>query len=252
MSGTTFDNLTEQTRLLHNTKRKTQPWKTGLKVDYRPADTFQLFLPRHWLRAPPRPVREYWFAGTYDAHPDPKQERFFFELVRGCPKTGLSVRRNCCRKRSGRVFAGWTRWSWLGRLDILGLGLGLPVSGTAGETAPQAELKRNQERNWNWNRNRNRTGTEPEPEPNSAIPEQRVISSQPRINRQDFLVAEVVTVTAHLRAAHLVAVRVVLVPRHHAAAGKTELLLLSIFFIFSYEEYSTAASTSASVAARPA
>ncbi len=40
-----FDNLTDETKLLHNTKRKTQPWKTGLKIDYRPADTFQLFPP---------------------------------------------------------------------------------------------------------------------------------------------------------------------------------------------------------------
>jgi len=40
-----FDHLDENTRLLHNTKRKTQPWKTGLPVDYRPADTFRLFHP---------------------------------------------------------------------------------------------------------------------------------------------------------------------------------------------------------------
>ena len=50
-----FDNLTEQTKLLHNTKRKTQPWKTGLKVDYRPADTFQLFPPATGCAAPVAP-----------------------------------------------------------------------------------------------------------------------------------------------------------------------------------------------------
>jgi hypothetical protein len=85
-----FDNLTEQTKLLHNTKRKTQPWKTGLKVDYRPADTFQLFPPRHWLRRARRALfGEYKFAGTYDAHPDPKQEKFFFDMVRGCLQDGV-------------------------------------------------------------------------------------------------------------------------------------------------------------------
>ncbi len=84
-----FDTMTEQTKLLHNTKRKTQPWKTGLKVDYRPADTFQLFPPRHWLRRARRALfGEYKFAGTYDAHPDPAQEMFFFRLVKSCIEEG--------------------------------------------------------------------------------------------------------------------------------------------------------------------
>jgi len=78
-----FDRLTDETRLLHNTKRKTQPWKTGLKIDYRPADTFQLFPPRHWLRRGRRALfGDYKFAGSYAAHPDPNQEQFFFSLVR--------------------------------------------------------------------------------------------------------------------------------------------------------------------------
>ncbi|MEE4660906.1 MAG: hypothetical protein V2J89_10570 [Halieaceae bacterium] len=80
-----FDNLTPETRLLHNTKRKTQPWKTGLSIDYRPADTFQLFPPRHWFRRARRALfGDYRFAGTYDAHPDPAQEAFFFGLVKEC------------------------------------------------------------------------------------------------------------------------------------------------------------------------
>jgi hypothetical protein len=84
-----FDHLSGETRLLHNTKRKTQPWKTGLKIDYRPADTFQLFPPRHWLRRARRALfGEYRFAGRYAAHPDPSQERFFFSLVRECLEHG--------------------------------------------------------------------------------------------------------------------------------------------------------------------
>jgi hypothetical protein len=80
-----FDHLDENTRLLHNTKRKTQPWKTGLPVDYRPADTFRLFPPRHWIRRARRALfGEYRFAGTYKAHPDPKQEQFFFGLLKEC------------------------------------------------------------------------------------------------------------------------------------------------------------------------
>ena len=85
-----FDRLTGNTRLLHNTRRRTQPWKTGLKIDYRPADTFQLFPPRHWLRRARRALfGDYRFAGTYAAHPDPAQEAFFFGLVGECLQQGI-------------------------------------------------------------------------------------------------------------------------------------------------------------------
>ena len=85
-----FDHLDADTKLLHNTKRKTQPWKTGLPIDYRPADTFQLFPPRHWLRRARRALfGDYRFAGTYAAHPDPAQEAFFFGLVRECIDQGI-------------------------------------------------------------------------------------------------------------------------------------------------------------------
>ena len=85
-----FDNLDAETRLLHNTKRKTQPWKTGLPVDYRMADTFQLFPPRHWLRRARRSLfGDYALAGKYKQHPDPAQERFFFGLLKECLDKGL-------------------------------------------------------------------------------------------------------------------------------------------------------------------
>ena len=85
-----FDHLDDNTRLLHNTKRKTQPWKTGLAIDYRPADTFQLFPPRHWLRRARRALfGDYRFAGRYAKHPDPAQEKFFFDLLRECLADGV-------------------------------------------------------------------------------------------------------------------------------------------------------------------
>jgi hypothetical protein len=85
-----FDNLTANTKLLHNTKRKSQPWKSGLKIDYRPADTFQLFPPRHWFRRARRALfGDYKFAGTYASHPDPAQEQFFFGLVRDALADGV-------------------------------------------------------------------------------------------------------------------------------------------------------------------
>jgi hypothetical protein len=85
-----FDRLDNDTRLLHNTKRKTQPWKSGLKVDYRPADTFRLFPPRHWLRRGRRALfGDYGLAGSYKTHPDIRQQNFFFGLVKECLDKGI-------------------------------------------------------------------------------------------------------------------------------------------------------------------
>jgi hypothetical protein len=35
---------------------------------------------------------DYRFAGTYAAHPDPRQEKFFFDLVRECLEKGVISR----------------------------------------------------------------------------------------------------------------------------------------------------------------
>lgn len=73
-----FDTLDENTKLLHNTKRNTQPWKTGLPVDYtvREGRRFGL-IPSHWFQ-----------AKYYRPHPDPRQETFFFALLRECLEAG--------------------------------------------------------------------------------------------------------------------------------------------------------------------
>jgi hypothetical protein len=80
-----FDHLDGNTKLLHNTKRKTQPWKTGLPVDYTPAEKakkYPLFGALNRLRS--RVFGEYGLLGKYQPHPDPKQEAFFFGLLREC------------------------------------------------------------------------------------------------------------------------------------------------------------------------
>jgi hypothetical protein len=85
-----FDRLTPRTKLLHTTKRRHQPWKTGLPIDFRPADKFRLFPPKHWLRRARRAVfGDYALAGTYKRHPDPAQEAFFFRLVSECLDKGI-------------------------------------------------------------------------------------------------------------------------------------------------------------------
>lgn len=71
-----FDRLTPETKLLHTTKRRTQPWKTGLPVDFTIregalgplpaalAGIVRAFLPKHYV-----------------AHPDPRIEAYFYALL---------------------------------------------------------------------------------------------------------------------------------------------------------------------------
>ncbi len=63
-----FDRLTPRTKLLHTTRRRTQPWKTGLPIDYDD----QVGGVRGILtRLRPR----------YGRHPDPNQEALVFSLL---------------------------------------------------------------------------------------------------------------------------------------------------------------------------
>lgn len=78
-----FDNLTPETKLLHNTKRWTQPWKTGLPVDFTPSSKTRRFAPLGWFRRAREAVLgRYGGLGTYKRHPDQAQEQFFFGLLR--------------------------------------------------------------------------------------------------------------------------------------------------------------------------
>jgi hypothetical protein len=97
-----FDTLNEKTKLLHNTKRRTQPWKTGLPVDFTPRESHKGMISTGWMidavnallgKASP-------FA-TYHRHPDPRQEAFFFGLLRECLDQGL-VTENMLRDQMAR------------------------------------------------------------------------------------------------------------------------------------------------------
>ncbi len=84
-----FDHLDANTRLLHNTKRRTQPWKTGLPVDFTPADKLKdkpLLAALNRMRA--KLFGEYALLGHYRQHPDVAQEHFFFGLLRECLEIG--------------------------------------------------------------------------------------------------------------------------------------------------------------------
>lgn len=83
-----FDRLNDETKLLHNTKRYTQPWKTGLPVDFVASEKLRLF--PNWVRQARRYLAgEPAYSGHYVAHPDPNQERFFFGLLRECTEKGI-------------------------------------------------------------------------------------------------------------------------------------------------------------------
>jgi hypothetical protein len=79
-----FDRLEPDTRLLHMTERLTQPWKTGLPVNFDMNFQSAAGRARRWLRA-----RGWLPAGRrFQRHPDARQEAFFFSLVDECLRSG--------------------------------------------------------------------------------------------------------------------------------------------------------------------
>jgi hypothetical protein len=71
-----FDRLSPQTKLLHTTKRRTQPWKTGLPVDYTLREG-------GWFDAVRRLRRRH-----YEQHPDQRQEALVYSLLADMLDTG--------------------------------------------------------------------------------------------------------------------------------------------------------------------
>jgi hypothetical protein len=74
-----LDKLTDDTYLLHTTNRLTQPWKTGLKIDFTRNDPGKLFniIPKKLLLK----LAGKW-PSRYQRHPDTKIETFFFNLTK--------------------------------------------------------------------------------------------------------------------------------------------------------------------------
>lgn len=78
-----FDRLTPRTKLLHNTKRRTQPWKTGLPIDFT-------FKERRLLNFALPIVRK--LAPNYTRHPDQRQEAYFYALLAEALECGAVTR----------------------------------------------------------------------------------------------------------------------------------------------------------------
>lgn len=82
-----FDRLTPRTKMVHNTRRRTQPWKTGLKVDYTPTEFVPVI---GWVMRMRRKLfGDHALLGRYARHPDPNQEAFFFGLLKEAHEKGL-------------------------------------------------------------------------------------------------------------------------------------------------------------------
>jgi hypothetical protein len=89
-----LDTLTQDTKLLHNTEIRTQPWKTGLPADYHqhapPGPLSREGLKRGARRLFAKPADKQIF---YLPHPDPRQERLFFGLLQECVDQGTVTER---------------------------------------------------------------------------------------------------------------------------------------------------------------
>lgn len=84
-----FDRLTPETRMLHNTRRLTQPWKTGLPIEFTPEDGFRANLLYHLaVRVGKQVIGPNKLIRRYLRHPDRSQERLFFVLLRECLESG--------------------------------------------------------------------------------------------------------------------------------------------------------------------
>lgn len=84
-----LDVLNKDTKMLHTTKRWTQPWKSGLPIDFMPADKSKYFPPIGWAMQLRRKFfGDYGLLGKYKNHPDKNQEDLFFGLLKECLEMG--------------------------------------------------------------------------------------------------------------------------------------------------------------------
>jgi len=81
-----LDTLTPETAAVHMTERMTQPWKTGLPIDFTRNP-----MPKVFGIIPREPIHKLLgkYPTHYQRHSDPKIEAFFFGLAREALKNGV-------------------------------------------------------------------------------------------------------------------------------------------------------------------
>lgn len=81
-----FDHLDENTKMLHTTERLTQPWRTGLQIDFTRNKMRKFFgiIPRE-------PIHKLLgkYKTKYQPHPDKQIEEFFFALIKDALNEGF-------------------------------------------------------------------------------------------------------------------------------------------------------------------
>jgi hypothetical protein len=100
-----LDTLLPETKMIHTTTRLTQPWKTGLPVDFTFNSPPKLFgiIPRFWVQHPTH----------YQKHPNPEIEKLFFTLLKetitggGCTVADVdaAIERGDVRKDAKEILA---------------------------------------------------------------------------------------------------------------------------------------------------
>lgn len=85
-----YDFLDESTKFIHFTKRVTQPWKTGLEIDfyYDPVGPKFGFIPRSLVDGVKRVLNKPGAETHYMKNPNEKQVDFFIKLVRDALAAG--------------------------------------------------------------------------------------------------------------------------------------------------------------------
>lgn len=81
-----FDILTPETKMLHTTRRETQPWKSGLPIDFNTETDSKL--KRGFAALQRKLFGTEIFTKRYKVNPDPRQERLFFALLKECLDNG--------------------------------------------------------------------------------------------------------------------------------------------------------------------
>ena len=80
-----LDTLTPETKMIHMTNRLTQPWKTGLPIDFTIAP-----MPKFFGIIPREPVHKILgkYPTHYQKHPNEEIEKLFFGLVKDAVNSG--------------------------------------------------------------------------------------------------------------------------------------------------------------------
>jgi hypothetical protein len=81
-----FDKLTPDTKLIHNTNRITQPWRTGLKIEYTPKKMrpFMGIIPREWIH-----ILLGRNPYIHREHPEKAQIDYFFGHLKKAMEDGV-------------------------------------------------------------------------------------------------------------------------------------------------------------------